>query len=345
MAIVRPPSAGGSAPSGNRMAEQLERAKQQQVAANGGVGLPTPPGPGASRIPPVTPMPATSPIPPMPTPTPTPITPPNPSPVNPAPGNKMTQGDAYSPTDTSTIGSGQKTEVIEDPEKSGKKNKILIFAAIGLVVIILSVLLLKVKMGSGEKIGEPTATPTPTPEPDYIVEEVNKYNSSEIQALRAAGYTGDEIESAAAMYIPASDLIAQAEIDRQAWLEEAIKPMLDTASPEYKENLKQTWLGLEKVEDINGYQNSSGMYEVRRNLDYEKIDVYGHQLYIKIYLDSSGENYFFHQTTPTEYLRLEQEGNIIVTYTYMHPMVSSTYGYSEDTSEFIIIKSSVEIID
>jgi hypothetical protein len=201
--------------------------------------------------------------------------------------------------------------------------------------------------GSSGKAAEPTPTiePTPTEEPDYIIEEVNKYNDYEVKQLRAAGFTGDEIEAAGAMYVPVEDMLQQAELERQEWLNSAIKPLMDTASPEYKENLKQSWLGLEKYDNISDFQNTGSIYEVRRNLDFEKVDVYGNQLFIKIYLDAEGEKYFFHQLNPSDYFRLENSGNIIVTYQYVCPLVQTGFGYSEDTSRFFIISSSVEIID
>ena len=370
MAIVRPPGSKGpatAAPGTSRMSEALQAARNSQAAADAGGIPPMPanPNPGFNQNPrPVAPSPYGSTI---PTPNPVPVVPAN------GTGNTLVQGSDYAPTagNAPTSKPNQSTNAQEkepeDYDKAAKKNKILIIAAVALVVIIGSVLILKFKAGNnnsgdegssggfGGLFGNKTPTPTMMIEPSYdyeddesqyiVEDDVPKYNAEEIRQLRAVGYSTDEIEAAGAMMIPVSEMVQQAEAERQAWLDEAIKPLLDTTSEEYKANLKNSWLGLPEVDNIDDFRSTGSIYEKRKNLDYEKINNYGMQLFIKIYLDNTGENYFFHQVTPSEYFKLEDSGNVIVTYQYMCPLVMDSYGYLEDETRKIIINSRIEIID
>lgn len=173
------------------------------------------------------------------------------------------------------------------------------------------------------------------------------YTLEEKQQLRAAGYTGDEIESYAAAQTPSKDLLRQAEAERDAYIQSAIAPLYDTASDEYKHFISQTWLTLPKREDFPDWKNICMNYSKRENLDYEKIDVYGNQLFIKIYLDDNKhENWFFCSVTPEQWNRLNDSGNIIVNYVYTTRYVGDDILTAvEDTENICIISSSIEFIE
>ena len=198
-------------------------------------------------------------------------------------------------------------------------------------------------LGSGKK--EETNTPDESLEDlewlDPVNQETFLYSPEEITNLRAAGYTGDEIESYQSQQTPAEDLIKQAEAERDAWVQEAIAPLYDTASDEYKHYVSQTWLTLPQRTDMADWTMIGAEYAVDQNLDYEKIDVYGNQMFIKVYLDDNAhESWFFLNVSPTEWNQLNDAGNIQVHYTYVTHLVGDDYMTATEDFDDIYITSA-----
>ncbi len=190
--------------------------------------------------------------------------------------------------------------------------------------------------------------PFADPNTEWIVPDQQwAYTDEQVAQLRAAGYTGDEIEKYATQMTPYDDLIRQANAARDAYIQEAIAPLLDTASDEYKALISQTWLPLKERPDVEEWYMTSMQYQERKNLDYEKIDVYGNQLFIKVYLsDSNHDDWFYVCVTPEEYMRLGESGNIIVNYTYSTRQVGDDPMTSyEDTENICITNASIEFVE
>ena len=150
-------------------------------------------------------------------------------------------------------------------------------------------------------------------ESDTEFEYAVYYTAAEKEALRLAGFTGDEIEEFQFFGYNAQDMIAEVEEAKAKQYEEEMAVYLDSSSEEFKDLLSKTWLGQEALEidsDISSYSYRRETY----NLDYEKIPATGCQLFIKVYLDE--EKAFFMQMTPDRWLKLKDKGNIVVKLTY-----------------------------
>lgn len=185
--------------------------------------------------------------------------------------------------------------------------------------------------------------------PDQSATNTVTYLTADVEALRAAGYTGTEIENYSSAGVPAKDLIAEAEARRDAYAQETYSKLFDTTSDEFRYYTSQTWLTLPEREDMWDWTQCNG-YQVRKNLDYEKIDIHGNQLFIKVYLDDNlHEDWFYLNVTPAEWLALSDYGNVIVNYTYQVHFLQSMDEYgntliSEDPDNIFIIDASLEII-
>lgn len=237
----------------------------------------------------------------------------------------------------------QQTTMINTTQEGGgfKPGKKLIFVIVGILLVF--VIAAIVILGSGKK--EETNTPDESLEDlewlDPVNQETFLYSPEEITNLRAAGYTGDEIESYQSQQTPAEDLIKQAEAERDAWVQEAIAPLYDTASDEYKHYVSQTWLTLPQRTDMADWTMIGAEYAVDQNLDYEKIDVYGNQMFIKVYLDDNAhESWFFLNVSPTEWNQLNDAGNIQVHYTYVTHLVGDDYMTATEDFDDIYITSA-----
>jgi hypothetical protein len=226
-----------------------------------------------------------------------------------------------------------------------KLSKPLVF---GIVAVVFALLVIAFIMFGGDKDEESTE---PNLDDLEWLDPVNTvtflYTPDEITNLRAAGYTGDEIEQYQSQSIPADDLIAQAEAERDAWVQQAVAPLYDTASDEYKHYVSQTWLTLPQRTDMEEWTMIAASYTERKNLDYEKIDVYGNQLFIKVYLDDNAhEDWFFLNVTPDDWNKLQDSGNVIVNYTYYTHLIGDDYlSAVEDTNDIYITAASIEIIN
>lgn len=227
------------------------------------------------------------------------------------------------------------------------KNVVFIVVAAVMALLLLAYLLFGGNDGDSEEDDIPDPFTDDTLEwLDPVGVETFLYTPQEIDALRTAGYTGTEIEEYQSAGTSAQSLIDIAEAKRDAWIKDAISPLYDMASDEYKYQISQTWLTLPQRTDATEWTMIGSMYTERKNLDYEKIDVYGNQLFIKVYLDdNTHEDWFFLCVTPEEWNALSDRGNVIVSYTYWTHLVGDDYFSSvEDTSNIYITQASLEII-
>lgn len=351
--------------------EQLRQKSAQQMQQ--GQGSPMPARSVTPTPPPVTPMPVTPPVQQTPPTMAQPVQAPSATDSmrarmraarDNAPQEQVVlqQGDTYNPTSngsTSTMINNTKRDVAEVPaptidtgDKPEKKktNPTIAIVIVG-VVILLGVLLLLFTKKPEESIEDPTTVEDPVDNDDLVWIDpgvtYNAYTADEVAALRAAGYTGDEIEQFAASGVLSSDKIKEAEAARDAFVQEAIAPLYDATSQEYKDFINQTWLTLPKRNDTDEWSEIAGYYIERKNLDYEKVDVYGNQLFIKVYLDDdTHKDWFFLNITPEEWNKLKASGNVIVNYTYCTRYVTSVDGYlTEDFSNIFITEATLEIIE
>ena len=102
-----------------------------------------------------------------------------------------------------------------------------------------------------------------------------EYMDIEIENLRDAGYTGDEIEQFESEMIPADTLIEEAEERRKAIYESEVAPYWDNTSDEYKFLEEMTWVGGEEfdfnIDEIDGWERKGSVL----NLDYKKVPLHG----------------------------------------------------------------------
>ena len=264
---------------------------------------------------------------------------------------RMSQGDTYEGGNTTPVSTSSDNSS-DAGDNSGNKPKLNIKAiGIGIGVALVFILIIAVLGKLGKQPSNNNQVELPSEEiPIYeepIYEAPTNYNDQEIIKLRACGYSLEEMENAFLCGISCDDMIAQAEAERQAWIDEAVAPYFDTTSDEYKSDMAQTWKGLTKYEDTIKYVGESQYLSKTRNLDYEKVDVHGSQLFIKIYLqEESTAEYFFHLCTLDEWSRLPDKGNVITTYNYTTGYYTDEYGnYVEDTDRIFITSSTIEIFD
>lgn len=131
--------------------------------------------------------------------------------------------------------------------------------------------------------------------------------------LRKLGYTGDEITLALSTGMNTDLLVQEAEKLHDQAAQEALARMSDTAGEEFKA-LQQHSIFFMQYYDFPEYVNDlafrdfEGSYIV--NADYEKLETYGHQLYIK--LKVANNDYAFMSVTPDRWATLPETGNIVV---------------------------------
>ncbi len=273
---------------------------------------------------------------PTPTPTPTPVHTPTPTPTQ-------------SPIANQTIINTTQTEQDEPKKGFGFKMSPIIAIAIAIAVLLAGFLgysyYVKHKGDPKPADAEQTETEWVDPFADGSTQWIEpdtqwNYTAEQIQQLRAAGYTGDEIEQYASTQTPYLDLIKQAEAARDAYIQEAIAPLYDTASDEYKHYISQTWLSLRERNDVDGWIPCMTYLEQRKNLDYEKIEVHGNQLFLKVYLDDfAHDDWFYVLVTPEQWNSLNDAGNVLVTYEY------ATRYDGEDAFTAVEDKNNIYIIN
>lgn len=158
---------------------------------------------------------------------------------------------------------------------------------------------------------ETVPAPTQAPAQAMMQEAVTFYTETELYALRKWGFTANQIEVAARDGISAEGLVEQAKLDRQEAQKEAFEAVKDTASPEYLNLLNNTWLGGDPL-DTSGFTPDKIPItdKERMNVDFEKVEARGTQLYIKVYLPDG--KVAFMQTTPNRYNALPDSGNMVI---------------------------------
>lgn len=195
------------------------------------------------------------------------------------------------------------------------KNKYFILGISLVLIILLVFIIVYGKKGFKKDEAEP--------DPELVdpIEHALVYNQSEWEQLRACGYSADEIENAQSMGVTVEDMVATAEQEREEWWNSAdnIKVVEKEVLLDDTLNAKlaNTWYGMPAVTTADNYLDRMSEYvQVERNLDYEKVEIHGHQLFIKVFLNHEKTDFFFASVTPEEYFALPQSGNIICTYTY-----------------------------
>lgn len=154
---------------------------------------------------------------------------------------------------------------------------------------------------------------------DAIEQELSSYTEDEIRGLRAAGYTGDEIEKYQESFVSVEELMVSARKLQQEFMQESYVELRDgvmnSASEDYKNLLNMTWLGGNVVEvgplegkTIYDYQTE----QLRANVNYVKIPSRGYQTMLK--LDFPDGEVFFMNIHPTRYYVLAEKGNIVISY-------------------------------
>lgn len=288
---------------------------------------------------------------------------------------QMSQGENYQPTqqqstqqaqqqtgNRTVINTTQRGGVSnnDSDDSSGKGFKFTKKTALGLAGVVLLIVVVFIVIGSTGKKDSNTEETQPEEsiaqeeELEWIIDDTPatafvSYSDAEVEELRGLGYTGTDIENASNNKIPFRDLVKEAKAKRDAYVLETYAKILDTTTDDYKYYTSQTWLTLPKRDDINEWGQTSE-YTVRKNLDYEKIDIHGNQLFIKVYLDDNlHEDWFYLNVTPEEWLALQDYGNVIVNYTYVTHWLSLTDEWGgeqiwENEDSIFITSASLEII-
>lgn len=146
---------------------------------------------------------------------------------------------------------------------------------------------------------------------------VGEFNAKTADTLRKWGFTNSQMEIAQRDGISAEDMVAQAKQERKEAQYEAMMEAADATSEAYQKLLQQTWLGQPPM-DISGFNDINTMYQTEtktENVDYDKIEAHGRQLWIKCYLEDGTTA--FMQCTPARYNSLPDSGNIVIQYTML----------------------------
>lgn len=197
-------------------------------------------------------------------------------------------------------------------EDNGENKKLLILVGIIVGVVLVVIIAVVCTMSYKKKKEEEERLKAEALLAEEQEEEF-KYTDAEIQSLRDAGYTGDEIELFEFDRKSAQELIEKAKAERQEMYEREILPYFDAASDEFKELYEDTWVGQGELEfdsDVDQYT----YHQTTLNVDYEKIDPTGRQLFLKLHLKSG--ICCFMTVTPERYLELDDSGNIVVSIYY-----------------------------
>lgn len=144
---------------------------------------------------------------------------------------------------------------------------------------------------------------------------VGEFSAKTADTLRKWGFTNSQMEIASRDGISAEAMVEQAKFERKQAQYEAMMEAADEASEAYQKLLNQTWLGQPPM-DISGFVDTNTMYSSEshtENVDYEKVEARGMQLWIKCYLENGITA--FMPCSPARYNSLPESGNIVVTYT------------------------------
>jgi heme/copper-type cytochrome/quinol oxidase subunit 2 len=256
-------------------------------------------------------------------------------------------------------------EIIEEEEEEeygteskGKLGKIIIAI---IVVLVLVVVGLFIFAGAGKKEEEVVIEEPPVEEAvmlEPVVEEVvieetifsTTYDMEQVQNLLAAGATPDQVSEWQKNGVD-YNYVYFTMMDRYyGWQLTNTLPTYDVASDAYKDVIGQTWMSLPKRTDIIEWTEDMLAYEhqVRQNLDYEKVEPYGNQLFLKVYLDASThDSWFFLNITPNEWNLLDDTGNVVVDYVYQTHWLpfENQLDAVEDEQNIFIVSAKLDIIE
>lgn len=165
---------------------------------------------------------------------------------------------------------------------------------------------------------------------DYTSVSAGGYTAEQIETLKRLGYTGDEITAAARDSLDYEALVESAQALRDAEAADALIRMSDASSEEFQYLLYWGVFGFERREftprnNENISYNQPGSYLV--NADYEKVDTYGLQLFLRVKIASN--TYVYMQVDPSRWEVLPNSGNIVVRVNYVR------YGTEEANAVYI----------
>ena len=202
---------------------------------------------------------------------------------------------------------------------------------------------------------EPVVGEVMLPEPveEVVIEEsifAITYDIEQVQNLLAAGATQEQVNEWQANGVE-YNYVYFTMLDRYyGWQLSNTLPTYDIASDAYKDVIGQTWMSLPKRNDIVEWTEDMLAYEhqVKQNLDYEKVEPYGNQLFLKVYLDANThDSWFFLNITPNEWNLLDDTGNVVVDYVYQTHWLpfENQLDAVEDEQNIFIVSATLDIIE
>lgn len=217
-------------------------------------------------------------------------------------GNADTDGENYDSDDS------------DDGSQTLGRKKMIIIAVIAAVIVtgIVSITLFSSMKKNKEETAQKHADELLADDSENEVVTFY-YTDDELRELRAAGYTGLEIEDFEMNEQDVSMLLKEAAALRQATYEKEILPYFDNASDEFKMLMRNTWVGQEEFEIDDDISNWTYHIETV-NADYNKITSSGMQCFIKFYLPDGTSGFTFIE--PKRYKNLAESGNIVLSIEY-----------------------------
>lgn len=234
----------------------------------------------------------------------------------------LTQGDTYTPTNELNESDAESDK--NETQRAGSGNKMpnmgtglkaLIIIIVIIIVALLAIVGVSQIKKTEDKRAEELLAQLEEEDPPYT------YTSEEIKALRANGYTGDEIEQMELDEQPFDRMIDDAVAERKDVNDKEIKPYLDGASDEFKELQKYTWMyGDEIIYDVTKYDELWVRKQATINMDYDKVPPRGVQCFLRLVLSKGNEGigpvYVFMMVDPIRYAEIPETGNIVVNVEY-----------------------------
>lgn len=171
--------------------------------------------------------------------------------------------------------------------------------------------------------------------------------SDENEALRKAGYTGDEIELILSTGMDVQEMINSAKEAQDEALKKRLKKVANKKSKEFLTIYNNSLFCMDKVTfdkfdpDAAQSMNYEGSYVV--NSDYEKCPTYGYQLMIKCKIANG--TYAFYNVTPDRWSTLPEEGNIVLQIYYTMYGTNNVNMYITNIEEIDTTKITVNPSD
>ena len=258
-------------------------------------------------------------------------------------------------------------EEVEEENKPGINPKIIIAAIVVVVLILVLVISSAISKKKAQAEAEAQAQAEAEAQAQLLAQQqaeqenteafeqpsnwgATTYTDDEIIKLRNLGMTAEGINSLQQNKVP-FDYVYYTYLEQYyAWQLDNQLPILDTASPDFKEYIDDTWLSLNKRLDVDGWTSDyiANTYQDKRNFDYEKVEPYGNQLFLKIYLDADEHTTFFLlNISPDEWNQLDDKGNVVVDYTYVthYLPAENVLDQVEDMDNIFITSAQLDIIE